>query len=102
MGDFNPHSNRQRDNSAGHRQFGRFLECSGNNFLRQMIEVSKGENTLVVLIPMHIEKLIRGVKDEGSTGYGEHDMVEFKVLREERRAKSRIIKLNSGQQSLAS
>lgn len=54
------------------------------------------------LMPITMEELVRNVKDEGSLGCREHDMVEFRVLREGSRAKSRITNLDSGGQTLAS
>ena len=101
-GDFNPCDICWRDSTAGCKQSRRFLECSGNNFLTQVIKEPRREDTLMDIIPINTEELVRDVKDEGSLSCREHDMVEFRVLREGSRAKNRITNLDSGEQTLAS
>lgn len=79
------------------------LEASGGtDFLTQVIEEPRKEDTLVGPILINMEELVRDVKAEGSLGYREHDMVEFRVLGEGSGEKSGITNQDSGEQTLAS
>ena len=101
-GDFNPCDICWRHSTGGRKQPRRFLECPGRNFLTQEIKEPRREDTLMDLTPTNTEKLIKDVKGEGSLGCREHGMVKFRALREGSRAKSKITKLDSGEQTLAS
>ncbi|GAB0179440.1 hypothetical protein GRJ2_000409300 [Grus japonensis] len=85
-----------KGNIPGHKQPRRFLECIDDNFLTQVKEEPMKGDPLLNLIPTNKEKLV-GV----SLGCTNCEMVEFRILREGRKATSRItalafMKVNSG------
>ncbi|GAB0204516.1 hypothetical protein GRJ2_002917200 [Grus japonensis] len=82
MGDFN-HPICWRDNTAGHKQSRRFLECIDDNFLHQVIEE-----------PTRRGAMLGDGKLKGSLGCSDHEMVEFKILRAVRRAHSKLTTLD--------
>lgn len=67
-----------RDNTTGHKQFRRFLEC---NFLAQVIEESVRRGAMLDLILTN-KGLAGGVKGKGSLSCSYHEIVEFRILRE--------------------
>ncbi|KAK4825453.1 hypothetical protein QYF61_027608 [Mycteria americana] len=68
MEDFN-HPNRcRRNNTEGHKQSRRYLECIDDNFLAQVTEKPTRKGALLDLILTNKEGLVRDVKVEGSLG----------------------------------
>ena len=78
---------------AGQEQSGRFLECSDDNTVTRVITESTRAGTLLDLILTDKEELVGVFKTGGSLGCSDHEMVEFRILRGGRRAKSRITTL---------
>ncbi|GAB0187326.1 hypothetical protein GRJ2_001197900 [Grus japonensis] len=82
MGDFNHPNICWRDNTAGHKQFRRFLERINDNFLLQVIEEpTKWRGVMLDLVLTNKEGLVGNVKLKRSLGGSDHEMVEFKILR---------------------
>ncbi|GAB0186142.1 mitochondrial enolase superfamily member 1 [Grus japonensis] len=94
MGDFNHPNVSWRDNTAGHNQSRRFLEGLDDNFLLQVIEEPTRRGAMLDLVLTNKEGLVGNVKLKGSLGCSDHEMVEFKILREARRAHSKLITLD--------
>ena len=83
-----------RDNTAGHKQSRRFLECIDDNFLTQMIKKHKRRDTLLDLTLANKEEQVRDVKAGGSLCCSDHGMVKFRIVRGENKANSRITTLS--------
>ncbi|KAK4811175.1 hypothetical protein QYF61_019806 [Mycteria americana] len=81
MGGFNHPDICWRDNTAGHKQSKRFLECTGDNFLLQVTEEPTRRGALLDLILTNNEGLVGDVKVKDSLGCSDHEMVEFKILK---------------------
>ncbi|GAB0195045.1 hypothetical protein GRJ2_001969800 [Grus japonensis] len=94
MGDFNHPDICWRDNTAGHKQSRRFLECVDDNFLLQVIEEPTRRGAMLDLVFTNKEGLVWNVKLTGSLGCSDHEMVEFKILRAARRAHSKLTTLD--------
>ncbi|GAB0206807.1 hypothetical protein GRJ2_003146300 [Grus japonensis] len=94
MGDFNHPNIRWRDNTAGHKQSRRFLECIDDNFLLQVIEEPMRRGAMLDLVLTNKEGLVGDVKLKGSLGCSDHKMVEFRILRAVRRACSKLTTLD--------
>ncbi|GAB0176076.1 hypothetical protein GRJ2_000072800 [Grus japonensis] len=94
MGDFNHPDIFWRDNTAGHKQSRRFLECIYDNFLLQVIEEPTRRGAMLDLILINKEELVGNVKLKGSLGCSDHEMVEFKILRAARRVHSKLTTLD--------
>ncbi|GAB0180450.1 hypothetical protein GRJ2_000510300 [Grus japonensis] len=94
MGDFNHPDICSRDNTAGHKQSRRFLECIDDNFLLQVIEEPMRRGAMLDLALTNKEGLVRNVKLKGSLGYSDCEMVEFKILRAVRSTHSKLITLD--------
>jgi len=94
MGDFNHLYICWRDNTAGHRQARRFLECVDDNFLLQVIEEPMRRGAMLDLVLTNNEVLVGNVKVKGSIGCSDHKMVEFKILRAARRVRSKLATLD--------
>ncbi|GAB0209274.1 mitochondrial enolase superfamily member 1 [Grus japonensis] len=90
MGDFNHPDICWRDNAAGHKQSRKFLECVDDNFLLQGIEEPMRRGAMLDLILTNKEGLVGDVKLKGSLGCSDHEMVEFRILRAARRARSKL------------
>ncbi|GAB0187276.1 hypothetical protein GRJ2_001192900 [Grus japonensis] len=93
MGDFNHPNICWRDNTAGYKQSRRFLGCIDDNFLLQVIEEPTRRGAMLDLILTQEEGLVGNVKLKGSLGCSDHEMVEFKTLREARGAHSKLTTL---------
>ncbi|KAK4817029.1 hypothetical protein QYF61_026035 [Mycteria americana] len=65
MGDFNHPGICWRDNTAGHNQFGRFLECVDDNFLLQVTEEPTRRDAMLDLVLTNNEELVGNVKLKG-------------------------------------
>ena len=94
MGDFNHPNICWRDNTAGHKQSRRFLECVDDNFLLQVTEEPRRRGVKLDLILTNKEGLVENVKLKGSLGCSDHEMVEFKILRAARTAHSKCVTLD--------
>jgi len=94
MGDFKHPNKCWRDNAAGHRQARRFLECVEDNFLLEVIEETTSRSVMLDLVLADKEGLVGNVKVKGSLGCSDHKMVEFKILRAERRVRSKLATLD--------
>ena len=90
MGDFNHPNICWRDNTAGHKQSRRFLECVDGNFLLQVIEEPARRGAMLDLVLTNKEGLVGSVKLKVSLGCSDHEMVEFKILQAVRRAHSKL------------
>ncbi|PKU30860.1 dtw domain-containing protein 2 [Limosa lapponica baueri] len=93
MGDFNHPNICWRDNTAGHKQSKKFLECVDDNFLLQVVEEMRRGATLDLVLT-NKEGLVGNVKLKGSLGCSDHEMVEFKILRTVRRVRSKLTTLD--------
>ncbi|KAK4817455.1 hypothetical protein QYF61_015610 [Mycteria americana] len=94
VGDFNHPDICWRDNTAGHKQSGRFLECVDDDFLLQVIEEPARRGAMLDLLLTNKEELVGNVKLKGSLGCSDHEMVEFKILRAPRRVHSKLTTLD--------
>ncbi|GAB0205431.1 hypothetical protein GRJ2_003008700 [Grus japonensis] len=94
MGNFNNSGICRKDNTAGHTQSRRFLECIDDNFLLQVTEEPTRRNALLDFILANKEGLTWDVKIKGSLGCSDCEMVEFRILRAGRRVKSKITPLD--------
>ncbi|GAB0208651.1 hypothetical protein GRJ2_003330800 [Grus japonensis] len=94
MGDFNHPDICWRGNAAEHKQSRKFLECTDDNFLLQVIEEPTRRGAMLDLVLANKEGLVGDVKLKGSLGCSDHEMVEFKILRAVRRAHSKLTTLD--------
>ncbi|GAB0208218.1 hypothetical protein GRJ2_003287500 [Grus japonensis] len=94
MGDFNHPDICWRDNAAEHKQSRKFLECVDDNFLLQVIEEPTRRGAMLDLVLTNKEGLVGDVKLKGSLGCSDHEMVEFRILRAARRARSKLTTLD--------
>ena len=83
-----------RDNTAGHKQSRRFLECVDDNFLLQVTEEPTRRGAMLDLVLTNKEGLVGNVKLRGSLGCSHHEIVEFKILRAPRRAHNKLTTLD--------
>ncbi|GAB0182026.1 hypothetical protein GRJ2_000667900 [Grus japonensis] len=96
MGDFNHPHICWRDNTAGHKQSRRFLECIDDNFLLQVTEEPTRRGAMLDLVLINKEGLVGNAKLKGSLSCSDHEMVEFQILRAVRRAHSKLTTLDFG------
>ncbi|GAB0209359.1 hypothetical protein GRJ2_003401600 [Grus japonensis] len=94
MGAFNHPDICWRDNTAGHKQSRKFLECIEDIFLLQVTEEPMRRGAVLDLVVTNKEGLVGDVKLKGSLGCSDHKMVEFKILRAARRAHSKLTTLD--------
>ncbi|KAK4829843.1 hypothetical protein QYF61_006853 [Mycteria americana] len=94
MGDFNQPDIYWRDNTAGHKQSRRFLECIADSFFLQVIERPRRRHVLLDLILTNKEGLVGEVKVKGSLGCSVHEMVESRILKARRKVKSKLTTLD--------
>ncbi|GAB0210007.1 hypothetical protein GRJ2_003466500 [Grus japonensis] len=94
MGDFNHPDICWRDNTAGHKQSRKFLECVNDNFLLQVVEEPMRRGAMLDLVLTNKEGLVGDVKLKGSLGCSDHEMVEFRILRAARRAHRKLTTLD--------
>ena len=69
------------DNTVGHQQLKRFLECVDDSFLVQVPEEPMRKGAMLDLVLTNEEQLVRSAELKGSLGCSDHKMVEFKILR---------------------
>lgn len=79
-----------RDNTTRHKQSRRFLECVDDNFLLQVIEEPMRKGAMLDLILTNKEKFLENVKVKRNLSCSDHELVEFKILRAEKRAYSKV------------
>jgi len=79
-----------RDNTAGHKQSRKFLDCVDDNFLLQGTEEPTRRGAMLDLVLTNKEGLVGNVKLKVSLGCSDHEMVEFKILRATRRVHSKV------------
>ncbi|GAB0208438.1 hypothetical protein GRJ2_003309500 [Grus japonensis] len=94
MGKFNHPDICWRDNTAERKQSRKFLECIDDNFLLQVIEEPTRRGAMLDLVLTNKEGLVGDVKLKGSLGCNDHKMVEFRILRAARRARSKLTALD--------
>jgi len=94
MGDFNHPDTCWQDNTAGHKQSMRFLDCVDDNFLLQVIEDCLRRGAMLDLVLTNKEGLVGNVKLKGSLGSNHHKMVEFDMVRAARRVHSKLTTLD--------
>ncbi|GAB0184386.1 hypothetical protein GRJ2_000903900 [Grus japonensis] len=94
MGDLNHPDICWKDNTAGHKQSRRFLECIDDNFLLQVIEYPTSRGAMLDLVLTNKEGLVENVKLKNSLGCSDHEMVEFQMLRTVRRVHSKLTTLD--------
>lgn len=83
MGDFNhPEIFLKKGNMAGHKQLIRFLECVEDKFFTQVLDGLTRRVALLDMLLADKEELLKDVKPEGCTGHSNHEIVEFRILRE--------------------
>ncbi|GAB0193314.1 mitochondrial enolase superfamily member 1 [Grus japonensis] len=80
MGDLNHPNICWRDNTAGHKQSRRFLECLSHNFLLQATEEPRRRGATLDLVLTNNLGLVGNVKLKGRLGCSDHEMVEFKIV----------------------
>jgi len=93
MGDFNHPDICWWDNTAGHKQSKRFLDCLDDNFVLQVIEKPTRRDAMLDLVLTHKKGLLGNVKLKGSLGCSDQEMVEFKILKAVRRVYSKLTTL---------
>jgi len=94
MEDFNHPNIFWRDNTAGHKQSRRFLQCAEDNFLLQVREEPTRRGAMLDLVLTKMEGLVGNVKAKSSLGFSDHEIVEFKILWAERQVRSKLITLD--------
>ncbi|KAJ7402669.1 glycerol kinase [Pitangus sulphuratus] len=83
-----------RDNTAGHKTSWSFLECINKNFLTQVIEEKTRGDAILGLVLTNTEELVAYVVLQGSQTCSYHEMGKFEILREARRARSKLTVLD--------
>jgi len=66
-----------KGNTAVHKQFRRFLDCTDDNFLAEVVDEMTRTGYFLELFLIKKEELVRGVKARGCTNC---DMVEFRIV----------------------
>jgi len=94
MEDFNHPNTCWRENTAGHKQSRKFLECVKDNYLLQVIEKPMRRGGMLDLVLTNKEGLVGNVKVKGSLGCSDHEMMEFKIPRAARRAHTKSTTLD--------
>ncbi|KAK4807115.1 hypothetical protein QYF61_018456 [Mycteria americana] len=80
MGDFNYPDICWENNTAVHKSSIRFLECIEDCFLLQMLDMLTRNSALLDLLLPNQEDLLDNTTTNGSLGYSNHNIVEFKIL----------------------
>jgi len=94
MGDFNQPDISQVSQTARHTRSRWFLQCVEDNFLTQVVEEPTRWGVLLDLVVSNRDVLVRDAKVGGSVECSDHEMVEFKILCERSKTKSRIVTLD--------
>ena len=77
----------QKNETAGLKQ-SKFLKYTEENFLVQAIEGRTKKDAILDLISVDKEELFGNLKVRGSLGCSDHEMVEFRILREGKKQKA--------------
>jgi len=93
MGNFKHPSICWWNNTAGHKQSRRFLECTDDNFLFQVIEEPTRRDAMLDLLLTNKEGLVGNVKLKRILGCSDDEIVEFKIRRAARRVHSKLTTL---------
>lgn len=89
VGDFNLLDICWELNTAQKRQSRKFLECTEDNFLHQLVnEPTRGKTPLDLLFTNR-EGLVGDVVVGGRLGHSDHEIIEFSILRDARRTISK-------------
>lgn len=88
MGNLNHPETCWRDNTAGHKQFRRFLEGVDANFLLQAVEKPMRRGALLSLVLANNAGHVGNMQISGSLGCSDHEMLEFKICRPVKRVNS--------------
>ena len=80
MGDFNYPDICWESNTVVHKSSIRFLECTEDCFLLQILDMPTRNNALLDLLLANQEDLLDNITTNGSLGYSNHNIVEFKIL----------------------
>lgn len=91
LGHFNLPDICRRCNTAGSKQCSRFLKCCGGNFLTHRLRRWWWQVFWLDLLQTKRNWL--GWEGQSSLGYSDHEMLEFRVLQGENKAKSRATTL---------
>jgi len=94
MGHFNHPEICWRENTSGHRESRRFLECVEDYFLLQVIEEPARRGAMLDLVLTNKEGLVGNVKVKGSLGCSDHELMAFKILRAARCVRSKLATLD--------
>ncbi|GAB0206983.1 hypothetical protein GRJ2_003163900 [Grus japonensis] len=94
MGDFNHPNICWRDNTVGHKQSRKFLECIDDNFLLQVIEEPMRRDVLLHLLLTNKENWNWEYECQRQPWLKYHEMVELRILRGGRRVKGKFITLD--------
>jgi len=76
MGNFNYPDTCWLDNTAGHEQSKRFLDCINDIFLCPVTEEPTRRGVILDLVLTKKEELLGNMKIKGSLGYSDHDVME--------------------------
>jgi len=82
LGDFNHPDICSKSNTASCRQSSRFLECTEDNFLSQVISTPTRGDVILDLMVTNASELVGDVKIGGRLGCSDHALVELTLLRE--------------------
>jgi len=94
MGDLNHSSVCWMDNTAGHKQTRRFLECFDGNFSPQEMNRLMSRDTLLDLILTNKEELMRDIKVRGSLICSTLKMTVIQEPERREKGNSKITTLN--------
>ena len=83
-----------KDSIAGHKQSRRFLSCIDDKFPTQVMEEPIRGSTLQDLILARKEELVEDVKGGGSLGCSDREMVDLRIMRGGKEAKSMMTALD--------
>ncbi|XP_051640625.1 uncharacterized protein LOC127469851 [Manacus candei] len=86
VGDFNLLDVCWELHTAEKRQSRRFLECIEDNFLLQLVNEPTRDGALLDLLFTNREGLVGDVVVGGRLGHSDHEIIEFSILRDARRA----------------
>ena len=79
-----------RDNTARHKHSRRFLECTDDKFLLQVIEKPTRRGAMLDPVLTNKEGLVGNVKVKRCLGCSDHEIVEFKILKAAKTVHSKL------------
>lgn len=82
------------ETARGHRQHSRFLQCIDDNMLLHVTKEPIRRGVLLDLILTNKDRLVGNMKVKSSLGCTDHEMMEFRTLRERRRVKRKLTNLS--------